>query len=186
MAKPLAMAIIVAWTVMFGRVIIEVAVLNVELVKLIIVPILIPILVGLAYCAYLYLIRNKNQKSENIDMTNPFELIPAIKFGLIFMIILVISKLAVVYFGTTGVYLSSFFSGLADVDAIALSLAELSKTSTAMDYSTAARAIVIAGLANTLSKGGIVIFAGAAALRKEIIPAYMLMLAAGAAGFFLI
>ncbi|MFC1584180.1 MgtC/SapB family protein [Fibrobacterota bacterium] len=186
LAKSFAMAIIIAWTVMFLRVIVEVAVLNIELVKLITLPITVPAALGLLYCFYLYRAQANDKSTEDIDLSNPFELNPAIKFGMIFTAILLISKISIVYFGEAGVYISSFLSGLADVDAIALSLADLSRKSAEIDYQVAARAIVIAAISNTLAKGGIVIFAGVPALRKAILPGYLLMLAAGIAGAVLI
>ena len=185
LAGSLAMAIIIAWTVMFGRVVFEVGVLNIELAKQIALPMALPVVIGLLYCIYLYRSQGNREDSE-MKIHNPFELGPAIKFGLIFTAILAVSRLAQVYFGDAGIYFSGFFSGLADADAIALSLADLSKDATRVPADTAARAIVIAAISNTLAKGGIVIFAGAPALRKAILPGFLLMLAAGIAGAFLI
>ncbi|MBF0431754.1 MAG: MgtC/SapB family protein [Fibrobacteria bacterium] len=186
LSKAFALAIIVAWTVMFSRVIGEVAVLNKTLAIQIIVPMLFPISVGLLYCIYLYIAQGKENKQQDIEITNPFELGPAIKFGLIFTVILIISKLATVYLGNAGIYFSSFISGLADVDAIALSLADLSRVHADLSETVAARAIVLASISNTLTKGGIVIFAGSPAIRKAILPGYLMMLAAGIAGIFII
>ena len=53
----------VAWTVMFVRVLGVVAVLNVALVKLIVLPICASIVAGLAYCLYLYRPRGRKAGS---------------------------------------------------------------------------------------------------------------------------
>jgi uncharacterized membrane protein (DUF4010 family) len=185
LSKSLAMAIIIAWTVMFGRVVIEVGVLNIQLARQITIPMAFPVVVGLGYCIFLY--RSQRDKDDSVvKLSNPFELGPAIKFGLIFTVILAVSRLAQVYFGDAGIYFSGFFSGLADADAIALSLADLSRGASRVPADTAARAILISALSNTLAKGGIVIFAGAAPLRRAILPGFLLMLVAGIAGAFLI
>jgi uncharacterized membrane protein (DUF4010 family) len=181
-----ALAIIIAWTVMFPRVVVEVAVLNQELLSLIVLPLSLPLITGLLYCIYLYFSDRKKETEQEMNISNPFELRPAIKFGLVFTAILAISKLAVDYLGDTGVYVSAFLSGIADVDAIALTLAELSRGSDGIAIDIAAQGIILAALANTLSKGAIVMFAGSPRLRKAILPGYLLMLASGAAGLLLV
>ena len=55
LAKPFALAIMIAWTVMFARVLVEVGVLNLELLSLVWLPIASAGVVGLLYCVYLYL-----------------------------------------------------------------------------------------------------------------------------------
>lgn len=178
LARPFALAIMMAWTVMFSRVVVEVAAVNVALVPRLWLPLAIPVTVGLGYSLYLYISQPSYEKEE-VSFTNPFELGPAIKFGLLFTAILLISRAAQVFMGTSGIYLSSFVSGLADVDAIALSLAELSRQPGGIDQTLAARAIVLAAVANTLSKGGIVLLGGASLLRRAILPGLLLMLATG-------
>jgi len=178
LARPFALAITVAWTVMFSRVIVEVAALNIPLARLLCLPILAPITAGLAYCTYLFLVHPTEEKAE-IDFHNPFELGPAITFGLIFTLILLVSKAAQLYMGTTGIYLSSIVSGLADVDAIALSVAELSRVKGTLDTNTAARAILLAAIANTFLKGCLVMFMATSALRRAIVPGFLLMMTTG-------
>ncbi len=169
-----ALAIISAWTVMFLRVIVEVGVVSINLVKVLWLPILLACLSGLIYVFYLFRNSQKDGKSHDIEFSNPFELGPAIKFGFIFVIVLFISKAAQVYSGDTGIYISSFIAGLADVDAIALSMAELFQ-SKSVESMTAARAIVLAAVANTLAKGGIVIFMGHRSLAKAVFPGFLIM-----------
>ena len=62
-------------------------------------------------------------------MKDPFRIIPALKFGAFFAFVLLISKLASIYFGDAGIYAASMVAGLADVDAIALTMATLAKSS---------------------------------------------------------
>jgi uncharacterized membrane protein (DUF4010 family) len=184
LAKPFALAITVAWTVMFSRVVVEVAVLNAALLKVFWLPMAVSAAAGLVYCLYLYFSQRTDEAGE-VDFSNPFELGPAVKFGLIYAVILLVSKAAQMYLSTTGVYLASVIAGLTDVDAITLSMAELSNTG-GLDLPTAARAIVLAAMSNTVVKGGIVLSSGSSALRRALLPGFLLMLATGIGVAFLI
>jgi uncharacterized membrane protein (DUF4010 family) len=177
LAKPFALAIIIAWTVMFIRVLVEVAITNISLLGVVWLPIAAAGLAGLAYGAYLYF-SPRSGETGDVVVSNPFELGPAVTFGLLYGFILLVARAAQFYFGDTGVYLSSILSGLADVDAITLSMAELSNSGN-LDLSTAARAIVLATMSNTVVKGGIVVASGSSALRRALLPGFLLILATG-------
>ncbi len=185
-AKSFALAILVAWTVMFFRVIIAVAVLNIHLAKLIWMPLTVSMVAGLIYCVYLHFSKSDSTIGHDVEMNNPFELGLAIKFGLLFVLILVISKAAQLYLGSAGIYLSSFFAGLADVDAIALSMARLSGDAAGIGLPIAARAIVLATLANTILKGIIALAGGHKDLRTALLPGFIIMLITAAGAMFLI
>jgi uncharacterized membrane protein (DUF4010 family) len=133
---------------------------------------------GLVYSAYLFWSQTLIDEEE-LEISNPFELGPAIKFGLVFALVLVISKAAEVYLGETGLYLSSFLAGLADVDAITLSIADLSQSSASITNITAVRAITLAAIANTLAKGVMVFSLGSKRLRKVVWPGFAVMLLIG-------
>ncbi len=185
LAKPFALAITVAWTMMFSRVLVEVAALNIRLLGVLWVPMAAAGTVGLAYCVYLYS-SQRTDKGGDVALSNPFELGPAVKFGLIYAAILLFSKAAQTYLGEAGVYLSSVVAGLTDVDAITLSMAELSRATGGVDLSTAARAIVLAAMSNTFVKGGIVLTSGAPALRRALLPGFILILVTAVGVAFLV
>jgi uncharacterized membrane protein (DUF4010 family) len=65
------------------------------------------------------------------------------------------------------------------VDAITLSLAELSGTAGGIELTTAARAVMLAALANTVIKGSIVLVRGSSELRRVIAPILTLMILVG-------
>jgi uncharacterized membrane protein (DUF4010 family) len=178
LAKPLALAIVVAWTVMFSRVLIEVAVVNPELLMVVWLPLVASAVTALAYGLILYF-SQRTEEQGNVEFSNPFELRPAITFGLLYAVVLLISNLSETYLGGTGVYLSSLLAGLTDVDAITLSLAELSKPPDGLEHEVAARGIVLAAMANTAVKGGIAIASGSVGLRKALLPGVLAMLAVG-------
>lgn len=185
LAKPFALAVTIAWTMMFPRVIVEVAALNPALLRLLWLPMAAAALVGLAYCVYLYLSQRTREEGD-VVFSNPFELGPAVKFGLLYAVILLISKAAQTYLGNPGVYLSSILAGMADVDAVTLSMAELSRAAGGVDLITAERAIVLAAMSNTVVKGGIVLTSGSPALRRAILPGFVLMLVTGIGVAFLV
>ena len=178
LAKPFALAITVAWAITYVRVMVEVATLNTALLDKLWLPLLASALIGLAYSGYLYL-RQRTDEEGDVSYSNPFELGTALKFGLLYAVVLVISKAAQVYLGNTGVYLSSFLSGLPDADAVTLSMAQLSRGEGGLDVTTAARAVVIGVMANTVAKGAIVLGGGSSGLRKAILPGLILMLVTG-------
>lgn len=175
--RPFAMAILLAWSVMFVRVMIEVAVINQALFRIVWIPLTAALVVSAAYCIYLYRIQSTGKQEEQDKFKNPFELGPALTFGLIYAVILLVANTARIYLGNTGIYLSSIASGLADVDAITLSLAELSRDAHDLDLQTASRGIVLAAVSNTLVKGGIVLGMGSMMLRKVILPGLLATLA---------
>ena len=175
LARSFALAIIIAWTIMFARVGVEVAVVNLPLLAVLWMPLAAGAAAGLGYCLYLHC--TSQHAEAAVEVTNPFELGPAVKFGLLYGVVLVVAKAARTYFGDTGLYLSCIASGVADVDAITLSVAELSRSGE-VGFSTGARAIILAAMSNGLVKGGIVLATGSAALRRVVAPGLVLMLAA--------
>jgi uncharacterized membrane protein (DUF4010 family) len=175
--RPFAMAILLAWSVMFMRVMVEVAVINPALFRIVWIPMTAALVVSASYCVYLYRLQSTGKQEEQDMFKNPFELGPALTFGLIYAAILLVANAARLYLGNTGIYLSSIASGLADVDAITLSLAELSRVTGDLDLHTAARGIVLAAVSNTLVKGGIVLGMGSVMLRKAILPGLLATLA---------
>ena len=75
------------------------------------------------------------------------------------------------WLGDAGVYAGALASGVADVDAITLSMAELSGDNGELSNSTAANAIVLAAASNTVVKGALVWSIGTPTLRRLVIPA---------------
>ncbi|HID62112.1 MAG TPA: DUF4010 domain-containing protein [Anaerolineae bacterium] len=183
LGRDFALAITMASTTMFLRVLFEACVLNRVLAYSLLAPLLAAAGVGLAACLYLWFSSRSRERGE-VSASNPFELGPAIQFGLLFAVILFASKAAQVYLGDAGVYLSSVLAGLTDVDAITLSMARLAGAD--VSYAVAARAVTLAALSNTVVKGGIAISLGSASLRRYILPIFGAVLVVGIATAFLL
>jgi uncharacterized membrane protein (DUF4010 family) len=97
---------------------------------------------------------------------------------LLYAVILFVARAAQHYVGTAGVYASAALAGLADVDAITLSLAELHRSGALERASVPA--IGVAALVNTLTKAVIATALGGRALGRGVMPGLLLALALGA------
>jgi uncharacterized membrane protein (DUF4010 family) len=175
--RALAMAVLLAWTIMYGRVLVEIGVVNVDLLPETIVPIGVAGAIVGVWAAIVALRRDPAADDGPADgdekFSNPFSLGPAIKFGLLYGVVLIGSKALSIHLGETGVYAGAIASGLTDVDAITLSMAELSLDDGQIADGTAANAIVLAAASNTLVKGGLVWSLSTPAMRALVTPAVL-------------
>jgi uncharacterized membrane protein (DUF4010 family) len=178
LSSPFALAILVAWVVMFIRILLVVAALAPSLAQRLLVPMGSAAVIGLLYCGFLYFIQWSTEPDTG-EFSNPFELGPALRFGAMYAVVLVISRAAQVNFGDVGVYLSSVVSGIADVNAITLSVVDLSQRGNGLALDVAARAIVVAAMTNTLVKGLFAVASGSSGLRRALLPGMVLLLGTG-------
>ena len=184
-AEALALGILLAWTVMFFRVLAAVAVVNVALVQRLGIGIGLMALVSLGICGWLWWHSRTQARGTVKSGPNPFELSEAIKFGLMFGVITFVAKAAEAFWGSAGLYLAGALAGLTDVDAISLSMANLALANPA-NAGLAGRTILIAVLSNTLVKSGMIVSMAAPQLRNRMLPLVVLVLAAGGVAVFLV
>ena len=185
LAPVLALAILLAWTVMFFRVVVEVGVVNLALAKDLALGMLTMGVVSLLICYLLWRRGRSSEKAEVEAGHNPFELGDAVKFGALFAVVIFVARAAQVYFGDTGLYLAGALAGLTDVDAIALSMANLAQQDPS-SASAAARTIVIAVISNTMVKCGMAIWLGAPSMRRTMIPITAALALSGMVAAFLV
>lgn len=88
---------------------------------------------------------------DALDITNPFQLTPALKFGGIFVVIIGVVYLARQLFGQSGAYAASFLSGLVNMDAVSVAVARMLEAQSVV-LETAVNAVIIGVLANSMSK----------------------------------
>jgi uncharacterized membrane protein (DUF4010 family) len=166
----IAAGLLVAWVVMFGRILVEVAVVNRALLPALLAPIAAMAATAGAGIAWLALrgARAARQTENDIELRNPFSLSSALRFALLFAVVLLVVALARIHLPERGLYLVAGIAGLTDVDAITLSIAGCVAKA---ECSTQAgvTSIVIAALSNTLVKAGMVVALGAASLRAPIL-----------------
>lgn len=181
---PFVLATVIATSIMFVRIIFEVAVVNSDLLPTLLFPMGAMALSGFILAFIFYRKRSKTKKLKEIEFEQPFAIKPALKFGLFFLLILVVSKIMQFLFGSTGIYVTSILSGLADVDAITLSMASLSKAGGVSNF-VASTSIILAAATNTLVKGGMAYFLGGKKFGKVVLGIFVLILAVGAGVLFL-
>lgn len=162
-----AFAVVVASIIMFPRALIEVAVVNPDLLASVAPPLLVMSGVGVVAAGLLYWRTAAEDTVEPEELENPFRLRPALAFGLIFAVVLLVSEYANELLGTSGVYATAFLSGLADVDAMTITLSRLAAEGT-VSTDVATTGIVIAAIANTLVKGGLALVLGSPRLGRLV------------------
>ncbi len=172
LSRVLGLGVLLAWVIMFGRILIEVGVVNTGLLPRVWLPITAGGLVAAGWAGALYF-RDEGEATATAgrgeSFSNPFKLAPAIQFGLLYGAVLIGSKALDMWLGSTGIYVGAIASGLADVDAITLSMSQLSGDGS-IDPATASNAIVLASAANTAVKAGIVWATGSPGIRKSVLP----------------
>ncbi|MFB6069959.1 MAG: MgtC/SapB family protein [Halanaeroarchaeum sp.] len=162
-----AFATVTASIVMFPRALVEVAVVNPALLPHVVVPLGAMTLAGSLVAAIVYW-RSTEEPVEDVDIRNPFRLRPALLFGAAFAVVLLVAESATTWFGASGLYATAFFSGLADVDAITLTVSTLARDG-AISREVATTGIVIGALANTLVKAGLAWVLGTRRLGRLVI-----------------
>ena len=185
MSSAFVLAIVVAWTIMFLRVVVIVGMVNRSLAGGLALALGLMAAAGLLVSLVLWQRTRFHGRGVVTAGTNPFELGEAIKFGLLFGVVTLVAKAAEVYLGETGLYIAGALAGLTDVDAISLSMANLAATEPE-SLNVAGRTIVIAVVSNTLTKTGMAVFLGAPALRRTILLATLPLLIAAAVGAMVI
>lgn len=156
-------------TVMYLRVVVIVALFNPSLVSGLIVPIVLMALTSATGAFIAFRMASQKDTMETIEVENPCDIVSAIKFGLLLVIVLLLVHYAKTWLGDVGVYAVAALSGLADVDAISLSMAEQALGTISVPVATTA--IISAVGVNTLSK---VVFVGIIAGKKMAAPLSLL------------
>jgi len=165
---------LLAWAVMILRVLVLTVLLGWPLMQYLWLPLL-----GLgAFNAILVVVfvrrASPTLASSNlphpVTLANPFRLVSAIKFALVFAVVLLASKLAQQYSSTSGLYGVSTLAGATDVDAVVLSMVDMvQKGSTSRQV--LARCIVLGVCANTIVKFGLAALLGNRQLARLLLPA---------------
>ncbi len=189
---PFVFGIIIAATAMFFRILLAVFIVNPALTESVAIPLLSSGFTGLLVSAFLWK-KQKNEhannkavnKSQSMEFNNPLDLIGAIKFGVIFALILLIAKFMSITFGDGGIYLTSILSGLVDTDAITVSLANLVK-SDSISIVLATIGITLATMTNTLIKGVYVLALASRPVAIRTIFAVLIIVIAGCSSLFFI
>jgi len=167
-AGPLLISgIVMAAGTMFPRVLLEVTLVNAALLPLLAAPLLTMTLI--CYLSIPLLLRRaaRSNIDARIPLSNPLELLPALKFAALLVAIMLLAHGMESWFGSSGVYVLAAIAGTNDVDAITLTLSRQSHNG--ITHQLAASAIVLAAMVNTLVKGGLALYLARGLARPVII-----------------
>ncbi len=178
---PAQLAIYLASTVMFVRVVVVAWVVDAGVARALIPPLgAMALMTGAAaLLAARRIQRVDHDRDDELELPNPFSLLPALKWGLVFAAVLVATAAARDAFGEAGVIASGSISGLVDVDAVTLATAR--QATEGLSIGTAALAITAAVVANTLVKAAIAWFSGGRRFARGMALAFSATVAAGLA-----
>jgi len=172
-----AFVIVIASTIVFGRVIFEIAVVAPELLPAIAPPLVVVMLVMGVAAGVLYWARGGEAEQIPLD-EDPSELKAAVLFGLLYAAILFAVAAGQQWLGNRGLYLVAALSGLTDMDAITLSTAQLIKRGE-LNVDTGWRMILLGALSNVLFKGAAVAVLGHRRLLRRVSVAFGVVLLCG-------
>lgn len=153
------MGILSACTIMFFRVLVLVAIFNNKLIINIFVPFLSVIVFLCIIMFFDYRKSGVKIREEHFDLKNPVSISSALKFGLLLVVIILLSEVMKKYFGTKGILVLSAISGISDVDAITVLLSKMALNSP-NDTQTYTLGIFIASIVNTFVKGFLAYYVG--------------------------
>lgn len=177
--KIAAFVITTASAIALVRVLVEVGVVIPEKLPAIILPILLEFILMSILCVVLFYLINKESTGDEMpEPKNPAQFKSALIFGLLYGLILLAVAFAKEEFGNNALYIVSIISGLTDVDAITLSVAQLMKND-GLQVSTGWRLILLASLSNLVFKGIMAATLGTKQLAKWIGVSFGIAIIAG-------
>jgi len=177
LSRVAAVVIATASTILYLRILVEIATVAPRLLWNAAPPILALALV-LAASSVILWFRRSNEPDSPPPLENPSELRPALLFGLIYAIVLFAVAAVRDFFGNRGLLVVALLSGLTDVDAITLSVSQLVSTDR-LGGSEGWRLIVAATLSNLVFKGAIIGTLGNRSLMTRMLVPYFVTLVAG-------
>ncbi len=180
-AESYAMAVALACTVMLPRLLVLLLLVSPDLAASMVPAFALMALPGLLTAGLIAWRQRGNAGTPDpAAVGNPLSLSTAIKFALLYSAITFGVK-AIAHYGhlRSGLLPLSFVSGLTDLDAISLSVAE-NLNSAQVGLGLAAQAILVAAIANSVVKGVLAVWLGRGALRGYVAVLMACTVAAGA------
>lgn len=178
----LGVGIALACAAMAPRIVVEVAIVHPALLPAVIPP--LAVLAVMPVLAVVLVLRKRRRSvgDGELSLGNPLQLRTALTMGLLLAVLFMLSRAAQSWFGDAGIYGVAALSGIADVDAITLALAD--QAGRGLDPEVAARGIVLAAVVNTAVKAVLAAVLGGIAMARwagsilvaSLIPAVLLML----------
>jgi uncharacterized membrane protein (DUF4010 family) len=171
--------ILIACGVMYVRLVILLALFNRQLMALVYIPFLaVAVLaVGGGWLWSRLVDKSTQEVKREFEAKNPLDLMTALAFAGLFLVMLVATQLAVTYLGRTGVNTLAAIMGVSDVDPFIMGLTQAAGTLTPLKE--AAAAVAIAAASNNVVKG---IYAYSLADRRTGVQALAMLVGLAALG----
>jgi uncharacterized membrane protein (DUF4010 family) len=173
--RALAFGTVAANAMLYPRVLIATAILNPTVVGSLVPYLIFPALIA-AVVAAVGARRSSAQAASEVSQENPLQLTAALQMAALFQLVLMTVYAARALWGTSGVFTSAAVLGMTDVDALTLSMAR--DVAQAVSPATAAAAITIGVLTNTVLKLGLALLFGSRRFKVIAGGALFLMLVA--------
>lgn len=181
-----AVAVLIVWIasgVVFVRVMLEIGAVAPQFLPIAAGPLAVMLIVFMALAAFRW--RSGGDPGDSpLEPGNPSELKPAILFGVLYAVVLLVLAAAEDMLGDTGLYAAAFLSGLTDVDAITLSTARLVSTD-GLDPATGWRIILVGAMSNMIFKLGMAATLGSRGFARSLASLVAVALGVGMAVLFL-
>ncbi|MHB0959731.1 MAG: MgtC/SapB family protein [Pirellulaceae bacterium] len=165
-----ALVIVIASTVVYARVLIEILVVAPQHVLSLAPPIVVMMGTGILVAAVAWW-RGQNDLAESPEQKNPTEIHSALIFAALYAGVLMALAAAKTYLGGQGLYAIAVLSGLTDMDAITMSTARMVRAGSqagGIPASEGWRLIVVASMANLVFKWAMAAAAGGVVLRRRL------------------
>ncbi len=179
-ASALAGGVLLAWAIMFVRVVAIAAVVQPAL-ALALAPAFGAMTLACLVVGVVDLRRRDGAggAAADVPVRNPFSLLAACRFAALFAFVLLLLKLAQQHLPQSGLYAVAALAGLTDVDAITASMAERTRAQPD-DVGVAAMAVFVACVSNTAVKSALAVGLGRG-LARRVVAGAVLAVAAGTA-----
>jgi uncharacterized membrane protein (DUF4010 family) len=177
-ARAAALVVVIASTVVYGRVLAEIATVAPAFLPVAARPVLVLAAVMAASAAVLWL-RTRGEAAVSAEGQQPASLKTAFTFAALYGVVLLAVAVVNDRYGAQGLYVVSTISGLTDVDAITLSVSRL-VGSGQVAPELGARLVVVGVLSNLAFKGVMAALLGDRRLRTFVAIVFGVQLALGA------
>ncbi|MBB6086856.1 MgtC/SapB family protein [Wenzhouxiangella marina] len=181
-ARPrlLAGGILLACGTMYLRLLIVASIVEFGLFRALVMPAAVMAVLVLGAAAWLIGRSGREESAGPIHQSNPLELGSALVFGLLLALVMLLGQALTHWLGDAGVYLLAAASGVADVDAITLSLSRMAGEGLSIEVATLG--ILIAAAVNSMVKASISLSIGG---RRSGLPVMLVLALASIAGLLI-
>ena len=177
-------AFVIANTVQFPRTLLIIVAVSPDLARVCVWPLAAMLGCGIVLAQVLKRWPHKKIEAVPMQSGNPFRILPALRFGVLFAAVVFLSKAAAATLGNGAFYWTSLLGGLVDVSTVIAPAAEFLKSGT-MSLRTAEIAVLLALGANAVQKIMVAVSSGTREFALRVAAAFALWAAIGATTWFI-